>query len=175
MKKSRIRELYEQYIDVMEEWKVRLAIARMRQFGLPQDAWDDVMQELAILVSQFRFDPAKAGAASEETILCRAMDNRIRELARANVRYQAQQTRLCKMAHPTQETYMPEDAAADKELHELIRQLPAFQQEICKGLLNGETLLHIAKRTGSTWTTIQYHVYHIRHAFLRWGINPWQA
>lgn len=175
MKKSRMRELYEQYIGAMEEWQVKLAIGRIQQFRLPPDAWDDVMQELAIVVHRFRFDPAKAGAASEETILCRAMDDRIRTLVRGHARRRAHQDRLGTMAHPTLDTYMPEDAAADNELGEIIGQLPPLQQEICRGLMRGESLLQIAKQAGLAWTTIERQVCQIRQAFTERGIYPWQA
>jgi hypothetical protein len=175
MKKSRIRELYEQYIGAMEEWQIKLAIARIQQFKLPPDAWDDVMQELAIVVHRFHFDPDKAGAASEETILCRAMDDRIRTLVRSHARRRAHQDRLCQMAHPILDTYLPEDAAADEELAEIVDQLAPLQQEICRGLMRGESILQIAKRTGSAWTTIQYQIHHIRQAFTERGIYPWQA
>ncbi|HOD84816.1 MAG TPA: hypothetical protein PKG77_25650, partial [Phycisphaerae bacterium] len=97
MKKNRVRELYQQYVGGMEEWQIKLAIARMMHFRVPQEAWQDTMQELAIVVHQFTFDPDKAHAASEETILCRLMDNRIRMLARSNARRLAMLERLGQM------------------------------------------------------------------------------
>lgn len=175
MKKSRIRELYEQYIGAMEEWQIKLAIARIQQFKLPPDAWDDVMQELAIVVHRFHFDPAKAGTASQETILCRAMDDRIRTLVRSHARRMAHQDRLCQMAHPTLDTYLPEDAAADNELGQIIAQLTPLQQEICQGLMKGKTVRQIAEQTHLAWTTIERHIGQIRAALLEKGINPWQA
>src|SRR6056297_2476649 len=78
MKKNRVEDLYQQYDGGMESWQIKLAIARMMHFRVPQEAWQDTMQELAIVVHEFTFDVGKAHAASEETILCRLMDNRIR-------------------------------------------------------------------------------------------------
>lgn len=74
MKNNRVRELYQQYVGGMEQWQIKLAIARMIQFRVPQVAWQDTMQELAIVIHKFTFDPGKAHAASEETILCRLLD-----------------------------------------------------------------------------------------------------
>lgn len=78
------------------------------------------------------------------------------------------------MAHPTLDTYMPEDAAVDHELGEIIGQLPPLQQEICRGLMRGESLLQLARRTGVAWTTIERQIHQIRQAFTERGYSPWQ-
>jgi len=175
MEKSRIRELYKQYVGAMEDWKIKLVIGRLRHFRVPPQAWGDIAQELAIVVHEFHFDPSKAHAASEKTILCRAMDNRIRMLARTNARRLACLDRLAEMAQPVEDTCLPEDASVKDELRQIIATLPPLQREICHGLMAGESLLQIAKRTGRAWTTINRHVRHISKAFAARGLDRWFA
>lgn len=75
------RELYHRYRGVYEPWQIKLALGRLRYFRIPHHHWEDMMQELSIVVMTFRYDREKAKAASRETILCRLFDNRIRTLA----------------------------------------------------------------------------------------------
>ena len=175
MKKNRVRELYQQYVGGMEEWQIKLAIARMMHFRVPQEAWQDTMQELAIVVHQFTFDADKAHAASEETILCRLMDNRIRMLARGNARRLAMLERLGLMAQNEEDTHTPDDVAAEGEVQQLMATLTPLQQRICRELMNGLSEFQIAATLGRHYTTICRHVRHIRHAFADRGFDTWSA
>ena len=175
MKKSRVRELYEQYVGAMEDWQIRLALSRMMYYGVPQDAWDDTMQELAIVVHAFRFEAAKAHAASERTILCRRLDNRVRMLARGNARRLAMQDRLRQMTQNVEDTRTPEGVVGDGEVHALIRQLSPLQQEICRALMDGLSVYQVARLTGRHYTTIRRQVEHIRQAFADRGFDKWRA
>ncbi|MCC7408106.1 MAG: hypothetical protein IT442_08540 [Phycisphaeraceae bacterium] len=165
MQTNPVRDLYQQYIGGMQEWQIKLAIARMKHFRVPQEAWEDTMQELAIVVHGFSFDADKAHAASEGTILCRLLDNRIRMLARGNARRLAMLDRLGRMTQNEEETHAPENVATDSDVPQLIATLTPLQQQICRGLMNGLSELQIATATGRHYTTICRHVRHIRRAF----------
>lgn len=171
MKKNRIRELYQQYVGGMEEWQIKLAIARIRYFRMPQNSWEDTMQELAVVIHEFRFDPAKAHAASEETILCRALDNRIKMLARCNARRLAMMDRLGRMKRQTEDTHSPDDIAAEAEVRKVIKGLTPEQQELCRALMDGESVYQFARRTGRHYETICRHVRRIRQAFTDRGLD----
>ncbi|MCD6364899.1 MAG: hypothetical protein J7M14_03400 [Planctomycetes bacterium] len=175
MKKNRVRELYQQYVGGMEEWQIKLAIARMMHFRVPQEAWQDTMQELAIVVHEFTFDAGKAHAASEETILCRLLDNRIRMLARANARRRALVERLGQMTQTEEDGHTPDGIASDGEVQQLMAALTPLQQRICFGLMNGMSELQIAAALGRHYTTICRHVGHIRQAFADRGFDTWSA
>lgn len=175
MKKNPVRELYQQYVGGMAQWQIKLALARMMHFRVPQDVWQDTMQELAIVVHQFKFDADKAHAASEETILCRLMDNRIRMLARGNARRLALLERLGLMTHNEEDPHAPNDVVADSEVQQLIATLTPLQQRICRELMNGHSELQIATALGRHYTTICRHVEHIRQAFADRGFNTWPA
>jgi hypothetical protein len=175
MKKSRVRELYQQYVGGMEEWQIKLAIARMMHFRVPQEAWQDTMQELAIVVHEFTFDAGKAHAASEETILCRLLDNRIRMLARANARRRALIERLGQMSQSDEDEHRPENDVSDADVRELVAGLTPLQQRICLGLMNGLSELQIAAALGRHYTTICRQVGHIRQALAARGFDTWSA
>ena len=175
MKQSRIRELYEQYIGGMAQWQIKLAIARMLNFRVPPDAWQNTMQELAIVVHTFTFDPKQAGAASEETILCRLFDNRIRMLARTNARRQATLKRLGQLGQPEADTNTPCDTAAQSEVLRVVAGFSPLDQRICHGLMNGLSALQIATLTGRHYTTIARHIQRIGEIFADRGYDPWSA
>ena len=175
MTQNRIGELYEQYIGGMAQWQIKLAIARMLNFRVPPDAWQNTMQELAIVVHTFTFDPEQAGAASEETILCRLFDNRIRMLARTNARRQATLKRLGQLGQPEADTNTPCDIAAQSEVLRVVAGFSPLDQRICHGLMNGLSALQIATITGRHYTTIARHIQRIGEIFADRGYDPWSA
>jgi len=171
VKQNRTRELYKQYVNALKSWQIRLAIGRLRHFRVPPDSWEDTMQELAIVVHEFRFDPAKSHGASEETILCRFFDRRIKMLARCNARRLAMLERLGQMSQQVEDTRLPEDAIVEEEVRSVVAQLPPLRQEICQALADGESVYLIARRTGMHYETIRRHVRHIRAAFTNRGLD----
>jgi len=175
MKTNRVQELYRQYVGGMKQWQIKLAIARMMHFRVPKEAWQDTMQELAIVIHEFTFDADKAHAASEETILCRQMDNRIRMLARSNALRVATHDRLGQMTQAEEDMHTPDNMAAKGELLQLFAALTPLQQTICRGLMNGMSKLEIAAATGRHYTTICRQVRHIRRAFTDGGFDQWFA
>lgn len=172
MKNSRIRELYKRYLKALKPWQIKMAMGRLKHFGVPLREWEDAMQELAIEIIQFRFDPERAKAASEETILCRLLDNRIRELARANGRRQACMDRLSLMAHPVEDLATPDRAAEEGELRELVGQLTPVQQEICRRLLADEAPDRIGREMGHDWHFVKRQIAAIRVFLSERGIRP---
>ena len=86
-------ELKKQYAGVFDEWKIDLALGRIRAIGFALSDWPDLMQELAIVMLEFRYDPAKANGATEETALYAVINRnllyqlrtRCRESAKSNV------------------------------------------------------------------------------------------
>jgi len=175
MKKNRIEELYQQYVGGMEEWKIKLAIARIMRFRVPQEVWQDTMQELAIVIHEFTFDADKAHAASEETILCRLLDNRIRMLARSNGRRQAMLERLSQMTQNEEDGHVPAEGLAQADVRHVLATLTPLQQQICRGLMDGLSELQIAALTGRHYTTICRHVRRIREAFIAEGFETCPA
>ncbi len=175
MKKNRVQQLYQRYVGGLEPWQIKLAIARLLHFRVPPDCWDDMMQELAMVICEFRFDPARAHSAGRKTVLCRALDNRIRSLARSNGRRLAMIERLGRMAQETEDTYGPDDACVDAEVRQMVAELPPFQQEICRGMMDSQSILKIAHGMGKHYTTIRRHVNRIRRKFAERGFDACPA
>jgi len=175
MKRSHVRELFKQYEGVLEKWQIKLALARISRFGVPPSAWDDTMQELAIRITRFKFNPEKAQAASEETILCRLIDNRIRMLARAEARHRARVKRMSELRIPTEDRSRPEDAAVHEDVRDIVADLPEHLQELCHALIDGETPFMIATRMGRHHDVVKRQIREIRNIFVERGGDKWLA
>ena len=171
MKETWIRKLYKRYLGGLEPWQIKLAMSRLTYFGVPTAVWEDAMQELAIVIFKFRYDPAKAGKASERTALCRRLDRCIKMMARQNGRLVAFHVRLKEMTTPTEDHYTPDVAAMDEEVRTAIGELTPFQREICKDLASGLSVWQIAKARGCNWHTVQRQVAHIRRRFEKRGLE----
>ena len=171
MEDSRIRKLYKRYLGGLEPWQIKLAISRLQHYAVPIGAWEDAMQELAIVVLEFEYDPAKAGKASERTALCRRLDRRIKMMARSEARLGNFWTRLGEMANRSREEYTPAQAAADGEVRDAVRELTPEQQEICLDLAAGLTVCQIAKARGCDWHTVERQVAKIREHFEKRGLD----
>lgn len=176
--KSRIRELYENYLGVLEPWQIKLAIGRLRRFHIPLDAWEDTMQEMAVVILDFKFDEEKAHAASEETILCRRLDNCIRMLARSESRRRKALDRFAQLRQPTEDDRDPSEAAIRQEegelLNLLVNDLDPELQEVCRLLIAGRTVHQIAQDTGRAWDTVERQIRDIRQLIIDWELEPWQ-
>jgi len=171
MDENWIEELYKRYLDGLEPWQIKLAMSRLKRYRVPLAAWEDAMQELAIVIVKFHFDPAKAGKASERTALCRRLDRRIKMMARHNGRMIAFHSRLAEMANPTEDLYAPDVAAMDEEVREAVGELTPFQQEICTDLASGLSVWQIARARRCNWHTVQRQVAHIRERFEERGFD----
>lgn len=173
MAKTYIEELYERYVGAFEEWKVKLAFSRLKRFGVPLDRWDDALQELSIAIHRFRFDPARARAASEETILCRILDRRIKMLARSNARRRNRLHRFALLAHRTEDTHLPEEKAMATEVRNAMATLSPRRQQVCRLLMEGLGVKEIGLKLGLHHETIRRHVQVIRERFAEGGLDPW--
>ncbi len=173
MAKTYIEELYERYVGAFEEWKINLAFARLKRFGVPLDRWDDALQELSIAIHRFRFDPARAHAASEETILCRVLDRRIKMLARSNARRRGMMERFGQLAHRTEDTHLPEEKMMAAEVRKVVATLSPRRQQICRFLMEGDNVCEIADKVGLHQETVHRNIRVIHEAFVKGGLNPW--
>jgi len=175
MKSDRVRELYQEYVGALEKWQIKMALARLEKNKMPYSAWDDAMQELAILIGGFLFNPDKAHRASEKTILCRLIDKHIRMMARSHARYQAMLNRYKQSQPPDVNNRQPGDAAAESEAMEVVALLTPLQREICQGLMDGESIFQIARHVGKHYQVIHRQVNAIRKVFEERGFAQWLA
>lgn len=79
-------DLLSKYDGAFETWKARMALARIKAMRFPRTDWPDLMQELAILIIQFEYDPDRKSGAKEETALFSAMNRHLLFLMRGRCR-----------------------------------------------------------------------------------------
>lgn len=166
------RELYRAYRGALPPWQIRLALSRIRRLRIPPDAWQDAMQELILVILEFRYDPHQT-QASPKTILCHYLDHRLRMLMRTCARRKALVERLARLSPPGEDRHSPEDDAAVGEVRQALAGLSPEQKAICRGLMRGESVTKIAHRLGRTWHTVARQIAAIREAFTTWGVEPW--
>jgi DNA-binding NarL/FixJ family response regulator len=161
------RTVTKDYGGVVEPSAVRLALARIRRFGFPRHEWPDLLQKLALEISGFAFDPAKANGATELTAICCLVDRRLISALRAKRRYQK---RIGKVR--------PEDAYEEQpglrlDVREALAGLSPREQAVCEGLSRGDTISEIAKALECGRATIRRLIEKIRQRFTALGLDGW--
>jgi len=71
----------------IERWKLELIRARAFRRGLRDGELDDALQEIAIEVMSFRFQPERSNGASEATAVMAVIDRRLSMIRRRQRRY----------------------------------------------------------------------------------------
>ncbi len=169
MAHTRIDELFERYAGSLQHWQIKLMLARLQRYHMPRSEWDDAMQDLAVVVLEFHFDPTKAHAASERTLLCRRLDQCIKMMARGNARRQACMSRLGDMSQAAGDAGV--DVVESDPLHKAVELLPPLQQQICCELMHGRSVTQIATSTGRDVKTVNRHIQQIRRTFADRGLG----
>jgi RNA polymerase sigma factor (sigma-70 family) len=167
------------YDGVIETWKVKLAVSRIRAFRLPKDEWEDALQDIAIAILQFRFDPTKANGAKESTALCSLINNILRMTVRLKER---DRRRLDKYASGQshafdQETGEPiaEDSPASlrMDVAAAVKAMTSFERSVCTRLCRGDSMKAIAKQLRCDRGRIRRTVATIRRRMRQAGIDGW--
>lgn len=167
------------YEGVIQTWKVKLAVSRIRAFRLPMDEWEDALQEIAIAILQFRFDPAKANGAKESTALCSLINNILRMTVRLK---QRDRRRLDKYASRQphafdQETGEPlsEDSSASlrMDVAAAVKAMTRFERSICMRLCRGDSMKAIAQQLRCDRGRVRRTVAAIRRRMRLAGIDGW--
>ncbi|HRX84274.1 MAG TPA: helix-turn-helix domain-containing protein [Phycisphaerae bacterium] len=175
MKNENLVSVYE---GAFETWKARMALSRIKAMRFPKSEWPDLMQELAILIIQFEYDPDRDSCAKEETALFAAMNRHLLYLMRGRCRdHQGFEQYLRSLgiredgsyvgAEPSVET----DAAVSMDVAQAIQGLTAFDQSVARELAQGMSRGAIARKFDCDWKTVNKAVRRIRAHFEELGIN----
>lgn len=149
-------------------WKLDLIARRARRLGLRGPDIDDAVQELALDVLNFDFDASRAGGATEPAVLAGVINNRLVSLLRSQERYQSHLARLAAVQTSDDEIDDSQNLAhVDRrcDVHELIGALSEDDQQVCRRLMNGESLTEIADALGCSWHTVRRMLDRIRASF----------
>ena len=170
----------ELYKGQIEPWKIHLAISRIKTFGFPKPDWLNILQELAMVLMNFTFEPAKANGAKQSTALCAVIDRQLKTMIRAEVRESAKIHRYAQnLLHTSPAVvdghdlgYM-ETTPLRMDVREAVGHLTPFQRAICEGLGNGKSAHQIAKELGVGWHTVKRAIALIRMYFAGIGLGGW--
>ena len=159
------------YQGFAEAWQAEMALARVRRFGFPEHEWQDLLQELALKVSQFSFNAAKSNGAKQTTVLRTIIDRHLSTRSRSKRRaeHSAKRFRRCVLHRQ-----MSEDQVELRvDVRQLVETLTAKQQAVCAGLGRGESLTEIAEQLGRSLSAVRRTVTRIRRRFEEAGLKGW--
>jgi len=155
------------YTGVVEPRVVHLALGRMRQFGIPRHEWDDVLQEVAIRIAVFHFDPAKANGASRSTAACGVITKYLLSAKRSEERY----CRCLERVRP-EETY--EDLTPLRlGVRSAVARLSPREQAVALQLMRGASISHIAETLRCDRSTVRRLIAGIRRQFQAQDLQGW--
>lgn len=156
------------YEGALDSWMVELAKQRARRYGFRGADLDDALQEVALELLAFRYDPAKSNGASAATAVTAVIDNRLAMLCRRETRYQQRLARAQEM-DPTESQGNDGDLPLD--VQSAVEELTPLQRQICHALSEGYSLNEVAARLGRSWCAVRDEVFRIRRCFELLGLG----
>jgi len=173
-----VEELVDQYEGAFEAWKARLAISRIKALGFPKRDWPDLMQDLALLILKFDYDPTHAKGATEETALYAAINRQLLYRMRRFYRDDRRFTTYLgsREAHVTGEAIdvkpcWESDLGVDTTVRKAVSGLSEFDQAVANGLAAGMTKAALARQLDCEWNTVHKAAGRIREHFEELGID----
>lgn len=168
---------YEGYV---EQWKVNLALGRMKAFRLPADQWPDLLQNLMPEMAGFQYQADLAGGRNEAQVLYGLINNRLRSALRSQQRAQrrvARHRELLGVSPGSAESH-PAFAAEDRNDMQLdiqlcLAALPHEHRCVCQHLMDGDSLAQIARDMKLAWHTIARIVDQVREHFTQLELDAW--
>ena len=172
------QQLLNGYEGAFEAWKARLAISRIKAMGFPKSDWPDLMQELAIIIVEFNYDPDHANGATEQTVLYAVINRHLLFLMRGRCRgRQRFEHYLRDLGIHEDGTYIGPDPCIEvdvtlgMDVEQGVAGLSEFDQAVAKGLAAGMTKAGVAGKLGCQWNTVNKAVRRIRARFEEMGID----
>ena len=158
------------YDGVLEPWKVDLIIARAKCMGFRKDELPDLMQDLALILSRFEYDPDRADGAKEGTAVQAVVDNHLLFARRTAERYQAAVEAGAPRSEPMCDA---EDDELAYDVQEILETLPEQERLICLGLAEGRSKDELAAQLGCSWHTVHKAVRRMASHFRELGLEGW--
>ena len=173
-------ELKKQYEGVFEGWKVDLALGRIKAMGFPESDWPDLMQELAIVMLDFRCDPAKVNGAAEQTVFYEVISRTLLHQMRTRCRDAAKLKRYAREMGVRADGTGDEpcchlSAPTDMDVVQVCEGLSEFDQKVCRGIAMGKNRAEIARKLECDWGTVNKAIRRIRRIFAEAGLKGWMG
>ena len=171
-------ELISLYEGVIETWKAQLALYRIQAMRFPKHDWPDLMQELAILIMGFNYDPANSKGASERTALFAVINRHLFYLKRGRRRAKESFARYLGLLGVRDDgtfvgpgQYTEPESFLSMDVQETIQGLSEFDQQVAKGLANGLSRHEIAKKLDCDWKSVNKAIPRIKIHFEEHGFD----
>lgn len=170
------------YEGLIEPWKVQLIAWRARRTGLKGHDLEDALQQIVMQLIEFRYDPTKVEQATEKTALISVIDKQLAMIRRRESRHRRKLEGLKRrtlLGGGDQVDRQPAFSAEERamslttDVREAIAELPPLAQNICDGLLNGDSVRQISDRLGMSWRAVHRQICGIRGYFEFIGIGGW--
>lgn len=143
------------YEGVLEKWKVGLMIRRAVRLGFNNDALDDVLQDLAIQIMGYTFDPSRT-RLSKESDLAIFIDHFLKNRLRSEKRRRSREENEAQERDRNKVDYQTEiNMQQDAEYAIFAERLSDFHREVFKYLREGKSEKFIARKLNVRWHTVQ--------------------
>ncbi len=157
-----------QYDGVLERWKVDLIIHRAKLNGFKPHEIPDALQQAALVVMDFSYDPDHAKGARERTVLTVVVDRCLRKMKRSELRYQAY---LEDLYEDATEATANDDHVLAAQFVDAIAKLTADEQIVFYGLLAELPTCQIARQLGCGWHTVKNMISNLRSKLADMGLR----
>lgn len=158
---------------VIEDWKYEVMLRRARRMGFRGEDLEDALQELALEVMAFVFDPVRAGARKEATVLTELVDCRLLDMRRSRKRALRRDEAAGRERQRDQVNFEAEERiSSEAEINIFSRCLLPFDQTVLKYLKEGKTVVDIAKKLDCRWHTVAKAVGRIEEEMRLRGMVP---
>ena len=174
-------EMFNRYDGYVPQWKVDLALSRIKAFNFPPDQWPDLLQDIMQVIADLHFQPELANGRNEAQLLYGLINNHLSSALRTQYREQ-----LLMQRYHQHLGLSPEKSQADHphfttedhpeiqlDLQTAIATLSPHEQQICQKLMQGVSVHEIARETGIGWHSIETSIRKIRELFTELELDAW--
>jgi DNA-directed RNA polymerase specialized sigma24 family protein len=172
------KQLLNSYEGAFEAWKMRLAVSRIKALGFPKADWPDIMQDLAVVILEFEYDPNHDNGASEQTALYAVINRHLLSLMRRRYRNRRGFDRyLRRLGIHEDGTYVGPDPCVEvnfalgMDVERALSSLSEFDRAVAHGLTESLSKAAMSRRLGCQWNTIHKAMRRIREHFEELGID----
>ncbi|HBG25690.1 MAG: hypothetical protein A2Y10_02570 [Planctomycetes bacterium GWF2_41_51] len=137
------KEIVQNYKDVISPTKIAIIIARAKKNGLPEDMVEDVIQDVALEIINFNYDPEKSNGATETTALTAIIDHKIIDIVR---RIEFEKNFWERESHTIEmEADELRPLQMSMDIQSALKALSPIERQICMKLINCMTINEIAQ------------------------------
>ena len=158
------------YDGILKSWVVELVIEQARKLKVQQHDVADALQELALELMNFEYDPNNEQGATEQTVLTTIINRRLWKIKRLQKRHQ---DLLERRNEEFEEAYEDEKALLKLDVIDAVAKLPLQERKVCLYLADGMTTSEIAKKLRCSWHKIERIIDDIHGYFKSLGLHKW--